>query len=73
MEKSPSAFSISLRTPVLTRKRMFIAMAVAILADAIQIGLGPLGLFGMDQGIDLAAALLTMALLGFIPCCCLPF
>jgi hypothetical protein len=61
------AQTASLWSPVLTKKRMWAAIAIAMVADALQIGLGPLGLAGVDQGIDLVAALLTIALLGFHP------
>lgn len=67
MGKSTSPVSISLRTPVLTRKRMWTAVSIAIVADALQIMLGPLGFAGIDQGIDLVAALFTIGLLGFHP------
>ena len=44
---------------------MWAAVAIAMVADALQFGLAPLP--GVDQGIDLVAALLTVALLGFHP------
>jgi hypothetical protein len=67
MDKISSAYSVAFRTPVLTRKRMWAAMAVAVVADGLQIALGPLGMAGFDQGIDLIAALLASGLLGFHP------
>jgi|tagenome__1003787_1003787.scaffolds.fasta_scaffold20039414_2 hypothetical protein len=73
MERIPPSQTVSatetgsLWAPVLTKKRMWAAVAIAMVADALQIGLGPLGLVGVDQGIDLVAALLTVALLGFHP------
>jgi hypothetical protein len=67
MDKISSAYSVAFRTPVLTRKRMWTAMAVAVVADGLQIALGPLGIAGFDQGIDLIAALLAIGLLGFHP------
>ena len=42
-------------------------MSIAMVADALQIGLGPLGMVGVDQGIDLVAAILTIGILGFHP------
>ncbi|HUR47376.1 MAG TPA: hypothetical protein VMZ27_15950 [Candidatus Saccharimonadales bacterium] len=57
----------SLWSPVLTKQRMWAAVAVAMVADAIQMGLGPIGMVGIDQGIDLVAALVTIGLLGFHP------
>ena len=55
----------SLWSPLLTKKRMWAAVAIAMVADALQIGLVPLP--GVDQGIDLVAALLIIGLLGFHP------
>src|SRR5678810_1099597 len=55
----------SLWSPLLTKKRMWAAVAIAMTADALQIGLAPLP--GVDQGIDLVAALLIIGLLGFHP------
>jgi len=51
--------------PVITRTRMFIVLTVAVLADGLQLLLGPLGWTFADQFIDVAAMLLTMWLLGF--------
>lgn len=55
------------RTPVLTRQRMWLAYGVAITADLLQMVLGPVGWLYGDEIIDLAAAALTVALLGFHP------
>jgi hypothetical protein len=67
MEKISPGYSVAFRTPVLTRKRMWAAMAVAVIADGLQLALGPLGIAGFDQGIDLVAAVLSIGLLGFHP------
>ena len=67
MTKSALPYSISLRTPLLTRKRMWTALAVAVTADAMQIALGPIGFVGLAQAIDVVAALLTISTLGFHP------
>ena len=52
-------------TPLLTRRRIGLAYAVAILADVIQFGLGPLGWAFIDEIVDVIAMVLTCALLGF--------
>ena len=51
--------------PVLTRKRIWFAFTVAALTDAIQLGLGPVGWFFLDEGLDVVAMILTSAALGF--------
>ena len=53
------------RTPTLTRRRIQLAYVVAILSDALQLGLGPLGWAFLDEMIDVAAMILTSWLLGF--------
>jgi len=56
-------------TPVLTRKRVFFAFAVAVVTDALQLTLGffgPVGWF-IDDGLDVVAMALTCAALGFHP------
>ncbi len=44
---------------------MLLVLAVAVVADGLQILLGPLGWAGLDQAIDLVAMLVTMRLIGF--------
>ncbi|MEY4916246.1 MAG: hypothetical protein RL616_159 [Verrucomicrobiota bacterium] len=44
---------------------MLLALAVAVVADGLQILLGPLGWAGLDQAIDFVAMMVTMWLLGF--------
>jgi hypothetical protein len=53
------------RTPTLTRQRIQLAFVVAILSDALQLGLGPLGWTFVDEIIDVVAMILTSWLLGF--------
>ncbi|HEU5396132.1 MAG TPA: hypothetical protein VFV81_03130, partial [Verrucomicrobiae bacterium] len=53
------------RPPELTPLRIFIALATAIAADGLQFFLGGFGWIGPDQGIDVAAMLVTMWALGF--------
>jgi hypothetical protein len=54
-----------LRVPILTRRRIVLALAVAILADGVQLMLSPLGWVGPDQIIDVIAMALTVWALGF--------
>ena len=51
--------------PQLTRGRMALALVVAVVADGLQLLLGPLGWFVMDEVIDVVAMVLTTWLLGF--------
>ena len=53
--------------PVLTRKRIALAFAVAIAVDAVQLGLGPLGLGFFDEILDGFAMILICLLIGFHP------
>ena len=53
--------------PALTRQRVWMAYGVAIAADIVQFGLGPIGFAFADEVIDVAAMLLTWRLLGFHP------
>jgi hypothetical protein len=61
LEKLNTAF----RPPVITKMRMFLALALALVADGAQFCIGPLGWAGIDQAIDVVTMLLTMWLLGF--------
>jgi len=49
----------------LTRGRMAFALIVAVASDALQVALGPLGWFGVDQVIDVIAMVLTTLAIGF--------
>ena len=53
------------RVPRLTRGRIVLALAIAIVADGLQILLGPLGWVFPDQTIDLAAMILISWVIGF--------
>jgi hypothetical protein len=53
--------------PDLTPGRVRAAYAVAVIADAIQLFLGPAGWIGSDQALDVAAAVATSWLIGFHP------
>ena len=63
--KFPAKLEFLRVIPPLTRPRMFLALAVAVVADGLQILLGPLGWLFADQLIDAVAMLLTMRILGF--------
>ncbi len=63
--KSPDKLGSIFRVPVLTRIRIILALAVAVIADGLQILLGPLGWAFIDQAIDVVAMALTMWILGF--------
>jgi hypothetical protein len=54
-----------LRAPFLTRTRILLALAVAVMADGVQFLLAGFGWVGIDQAIDVVAMLLTMWILGF--------
>jgi hypothetical protein len=51
----------------LTRGRVALALSIAAIMDAIQIGMGPLGWAFFDQAADVAAMIATSLLLGFHP------
>ena len=56
-----------MRVPRLTRRRIWLALGIAVLADGLQLllsFLGPVGFF-LDELIDLAAMIATGRLLGF--------
>jgi len=55
------------RNPRLTRQRIALALSVAVLADAVQVILGPLGMVLPDEVIDVAAMALISIALGFHP------
>ena len=56
-----------LTTPILTRRRVWSAYAVAVAADVLQFVLGPVGWAFADEIIDVVAAGATWSLLGFHP------
>ena len=51
------------RAPKLTRTRIILALAVAVVADGLQFLLNGVGWLGPDQAIDVLAMLLTCWLL----------
>jgi hypothetical protein len=56
-----------LRIPVLTRRRIWLAFGVAIVADAMQFLAGPPGWLGFDEAIDVGAMGFLTWVLGFHP------
>lgn len=63
--KLPEQFHSLLRARPLTRGRVLLALAIAIVADGLQFLLGPLGWVLVDQAIDGVAMISTIWLLGF--------
>lgn len=55
------------RIPVLSRSRIWLAFAIAILADGVQLVAGPFGWAGLDQVVDVGAMLLLSGVIGFHP------
>src|SRR5690348_6574562 len=53
--------------PVLTRRRIWLACAIAVAADVIQIALGPFGWAGPDEVLDVIVMVLLSAIIGFHP------
>ena len=56
-----------METPELTVARVRSAYAVAVLTDALQLLLGPVGWAFADEILDVVAAVVTWRLLGFHP------
>ena len=63
--KQPDRVSRLLRVPILTRTRIVLALVIAVMADGLQLLLGPFGWAFGDQIIDVVAMLLTIWLIGF--------
>ena len=63
--KLPETFGGLFRAPKLTRTRIMLALAVAVVADGLQMLLGPFGWAGPDEVIDVIALALTSWILGF--------
>ncbi len=63
--KLPEKLAALFRVPKLTWTRIIIALAVAVVADGLQLLLTGVGWVGPDQAIDVIAMLLTCWLLGF--------
>lgn len=53
--------------PVLTRRRIWLACTMAIVADAVQLLLGFAGWAGPDEAIDVVAMICLSAIIGFHP------
>jgi hypothetical protein len=56
-----------LRSPILTRERVKVAFAVAIITDILQLIAGPVGWAGADELLDLIAMIVITRLIGFHP------
>jgi hypothetical protein len=63
--KPPEKLNRLFRVPRLTRVRIVAALAIAVVADGLQLLLGPLGWAFGDQIIDIAAMVLTSWVIGF--------
>jgi len=63
--KLPEKLNHLFPVPALTRIRIGIALAVAVIADGSQFLIGPLGWAFADQVIDVVAMLLTTWVIGF--------
>jgi hypothetical protein len=61
----PELFNSFFRVPSLTGIRMFLALAVAVVADGLQLLLGPLGWVFIDPAIDCVATVLISWIIGF--------
>jgi len=59
--------NVFFRVPVLTRRRVALVYAVAVVTDALQLILGPFGWAGLDETLDVAATFATSRLIGFHP------
>lgn len=55
------------RAKPLTNTRIGLAIAVAVIADGLQLAAGPLGWVGFVQTVDVIAMIITCLLLGFHP------
>jgi hypothetical protein len=56
-----------LQPPVLTRKRVMLAYAVAVTTDVLQLVLGPVGWTFGDELLDVIAMILMCGIIGFHP------
>jgi len=61
----PEKLNSLFRAPPITRPRMFLALAIAVAADGLQLLLGPLGWAFIDQAIDGVAMILVSCVIGF--------
>ena len=60
-----SKLSGLLEPPVMTRRRVWFAYAVALLTDAVQLLLGPLGWIWVDEALDIVAMIAVSRAIGF--------
>lgn len=68
MDRDPTKGWFGLPGPrPLTPLRAGLVLLVALVADFVQVGLGPLGITGLDDVLDLLVAALEIGLLGFHP------
>ena len=63
--KLPVTFNRLSRVPAMTRLRVALALAIAVVADGLQFVLGPVGWPGADQIVDVMAMALTSWVIGF--------
>ena len=63
--KLPEKLNRLFRVPQLTRPRIVLALAVAVVADGLQLLFGPFGWTFGDQSIDMVAMVLTSWVIGF--------
>jgi hypothetical protein len=63
----PDIFARLLTPPRLTRWRAGVALGVALIADGLQLALGPLGWAFIDQAIDVVTMIIMSLLVGFHP------
>ena len=65
MMKLPQKVTGLFAVPLLTKKRIWFAFTVAVITDALQLLLGPVGWVFVDEFLDLVAMVLTTVALGF--------
>jgi hypothetical protein len=63
--KLPGQLNLLFQAPPLTRLRIILALAFAVVADGLQLLLGFFGWVGADQVIDVATMVLTVWMMGF--------
>jgi hypothetical protein len=56
-----------LRIPVMTRLRIGLALAIAVIVDGMQLLMNGAGWFGPDEALDVAAMVLLTPIIGFHP------
>ena len=61
----PAKWNRVWQKPPLTRTRIVLSLAVAVVADGLQFLLNGVGWFGLDQAIDVVAMILVSWLIGF--------